>query len=336
MFRIPVLLALAAAVALAAAAPTLAPAADPMPCRGVSFTDTDDAPANRNIREGWFALSEGRLTANLRLEQVDQQLAPGELTASFVMYYGVRRRDGSRGGARFAAAKRDDNRWSFEYGNDDGSPPSGATTGAVQPGLNGVIEIEIPRAHAVEGDTLASVHARTFVRGPANPLANTTDYAPDGPSPYGADFLAEPCPTPTPTPTAAPSPTPTPAPPTPGPQPQTPSGPPSDPPATPNAPKGEPAPFTVRDPRLRARTLSRSRSFRVVVDPASPVKNLVVTLRRGNGPVLARGRRASLRGPASVKVGVSRRIARGTYRLTISGRTAAGTTVRSTVPVRVG
>ena len=315
-------LALGTAAALAAASGTHAAAAEPMPCQGSSFTDKDDAPANRDIREGWFSYSGGRLTANLRLEHVDQQLETPGGSAEFAMYYGARRV------SRYVSATTDGETWSFEYGDDNGSAATAATTGAVQPGPNGVIEIEIPSVHAAEGDTLGGVHARSFSRGPANVGSSVTDSAPDSREPgkfgYGADFKVEPCPAPQSEPQPQPAPEAPPGQPTPAP----PGG-----DGTPSitAPR---APFTVTVPRLRARSLKRGRSFRVVVEPSEPVQALVITLRR-NGRVLARGRRASLTTTGAVRVKVRRRITRGTYRLRITGRTAVGARATGTVAVRV-
>lgn len=203
-----------------------------------------------------------------------------------------------------------------------------------QPGRNGVIEIEIPAVHAAERDTLSYVHARSFTSDSVNVTGSLKDSAPDSGDPakfgYGADFTVEPCTAPQPEPQ-------------PQPQPQT--QPESEPLAAPSRPTAAPptadmpsttrrAPFTVTVPRLRARSLKRGRSFKVVIDPSQPVKKLVTTLRK-NGRVLARGRRASLRRTAAVKVKVTRRITKGTYRLTITGRTSTGNTATGTVAVRV-
>ena len=313
-------LALATAIALAAVGAAPASAAEPMPCRGISFTDPDDAPANRDIREGWFSFSGGRLTANLRLAQVDEQFATGDGSARYAMYYTVRRT------SRFVSARFDDGAWSYEYGDDGGGGVRGTTTGSVRLGPGGVIEIAIPPAHAVQGDTLLSVHARSFTSNVLG-LGTQEDGAPDGQSGqfgYGANFSVEPCPAPPSDPEPQPAPL------------AMPDRPTAAPPAATAAPGAAPrrAAFTVTVPRLRARSLKRGRSFSVSVDPAAPVKALVVTLRK-NGRVFARGRRASLTGASRVKVRVVRRIAKGTYRLRLSGRTPAGRTVTGAVAVRV-
>lgn len=327
---------LVGAVALATVAPSAAPGADPLPCRGLSFTDEAGGAANRDIREGWFSFSGGRLTANLRLAQVDQRLETGEGSASFVMYYGVRYSgDRGRGAPAYVSARTDGTTWAFEYGDDGGGVRRGSTTGSVQAGPDGVIEIEIPSVDAAEGDAIIFVHARTFTRAPAEVTGAAKDYAPgdeDGRG-YGADFPVEPCPAPQgetkPPPGSEPQPTPAPTP-SPTPTPDSPSSPPG-----PIAPEAEAAPFTVQVPRLRARSLRRAATFKVVVDPSAPLKRLTARLSTRRGKVLARGRRGSLTRAASVKLRVRRRVVRGTYRLEISGRRADGSTVSRTVRVRV-
>jgi len=319
-------LALGAISVLVAAAPDPAHAAAPMPCRGVSFADADDAAANRDIREGWFSLSSGRLTANLRLEQVDQRLETGEGAARFAMYYTV------RDASRYVAATTDGTAWTFVYGDDGGgSDPPVATAGTVDAGPNGVIEIEVPKVHAAERDTLRSIHARSFTQDAARVARSLADTAPDGDGRrfgYGANFVAEPCPPPSPGPQSQPGPS--------APQPE-----PTPPVASPLVPMrpqttspAAPAPFRLTVPRLRARSLARGRTFRVKVDPSAPLEGLTIRLSRGRR-VFARGRLASLTRPAAVKVEVGRRIVRGTYRLTVSGRTRAGSRVAGAVVVRV-
>jgi len=354
---------LAVAGALAVIGPAPALAAEPMPCRGVSFTDAADAAPNRDIRAGWFSIADGRLTANLRLAQVDQELEIGKQSATFTMYYGARRPDGSRSKPHYAEATTDGERWSFEYGEDSGGPRQGATTGSVQTGRDGVIEIVIPSVHATLGDTLVAAHARSFARELFSFTGGQTDFAPDGEDPqrgggYGADFLAEPCPAPQtepkPTPESGPPPGPRPEPgaapgngsanggqpttPPPGsPPPGSPppgSPPPASPPPASPPPASAPARFAVTVPRLRASSLARARSLRVRVRPSLPVTSLIVALRKG-GRTFARARRASLIGPATVKLVVRRRIRRGTYRLTVSGRTPEGRAVTRAVTVRV-
>jgi hypothetical protein len=94
------------------------------------------------------------------------------------------------------------------------------------------------------------------------------------------------------------------------------------------------SPFTVTVPRLSARKLKRGRSFKLVVDPTNPVRSLVVTLSRGRR-VLAKGTLAQLAKATTVKVKASRRIPRGTYKLTIAGRDGAGRRVAGAVAVDV-
>lgn len=312
--------AVVAAIALVAVGAAPASAAEPMPCRGISFTDPADAPANRDIREGWFSYSGGRPTANLRLARVDEQFDMGDGSATYAMYYTVRRT------SRFVSARFGDGAWSYAYG-DDGGGVRGTTTGSVRLGPGGVIEIEVPQVHAVQGDTLLSVHARSFTGDALGLLGTQEAGAPEGQAGqfgYGANFLVERCPAPPSDAQAQPAPL------------ATPDRPTAAPPAAPAAPGAAPrrAAFTVTVPRLRARSLTRGRSFRVRVDPAAPVEALAVTLRT-KGRVFARGRRASLTLASRVKVKVGRRIVRGTYRLTLSGRTPAGRRVSGAVTVRV-
>ena len=331
--------ALASVAALAAPAPGLAPAADPMPCRGLSFADGEDAAPNRDIREGWFSFSGGRLTANLRLAQVDDRLETGEGSATFRMYYGVRY-SGDRGRSlpRYVSARTDGKAWSFQYGDDDGTAASGATRGSVQAGSGGVVEIEIPTVHAAERDTLIFVHARSFATDPAGVTGGLKDYAPgngsrdSGSGGYGGDFLVEPCPAPQ---SETKPPTGSQPQPTPGPQGESMAEPaPGSAPAPSPVAKEGPAAFTVKAPRLRARALRRAASFKVVIGPSVPVKALTVKLKK-HGKTLASGRRASLIAAATVKLTVHRRIAKGSYRLVISGRRADGTSVTGEFRVRV-
>ncbi len=76
------------------------------------------------------------------------------------------------------------------------------------------------------------------------------------------------------------------------------------------------------------RVLSSSGSTR------PPPTSLVVPLRK-NGKTFTRRRRASLTRPATVRVAALRKIRRGTYRLTLSGRTPRGKTATQAATVRV-
>ena len=331
MVRSP--LPLAAVLALLAAAPAAAAPA-PMACRGNAFADDPagdaqtnvvmtTAPGSHDLRSGFFVVADdGRLTANLKVADLTTDLAPQATALSLVAYF-------TAGGTeRYVAAITDGATWSYEYGHTSGSTrvKDGDTTGTPYGGADDVMEIVVPASLGLAGQTLTAPRGETIA---TYPLGGdfVSDRGPDsGP---GTSFEVAVCPPPPPPPEPPAPPPPPPPPAEPEPQAAIPTT------LIPIVPVKPAAPYTVTVPRLRARLLRKGRTFSVVIDPGQAVTGLTVTLSKGR-KVLAKGRLASLTKKATVRLKVApKRIPRGTYKLTISGRTKAGRTAAGAVAVDV-
>lgn len=312
-------LTLAAVLALVAAAPAAAAPA-PMDCRGMAFDDPAGdasygtfgtrAPDNLDLRGGFFRYAGGELEADIVTTASGTAVAAGADGGRVVMTF-------TAGGTRhYVAAKLANGAWSGEAGdvNSDGSlaAPSSNPVPAV---ADSVAQIPVPKGFYLAGQTLTAPAAMSFVDFTTG--EQQADVAPA--SGTGTAFEVDECPPP-------------PLPPPPPPPPAQPGIPTT---LIPTAPVRPAAPYTVTVPRLRAKLLRKGRTFTVVVVPGQRVTSLTVTLSKG-GKVLAKGRLASLAKKATVKLKVAQKtIPRGTYKLTISGRTPTGRTAAGAVAVDV-
>jgi hypothetical protein len=333
------------------AGPAGAQEAKPQPtqCAGVTLTDAKgDHPVrepvlgaiatpqkhtdNFDIHRVFFRNTGGQLTANIQVAKLDKSKFQGSDATAYWLYYTFGEE------LRFAVAWTDGTNWFFKFGHDeDGFVFDGETTGKAHEGADGIVEIVMPED--VQGETLSGLYARSayMVLAKNDPIFgadplfyNVVDSAPDDET-AGPSYTATPCAeTGVPTPAATQDTTPAKV---------------DAPPASSEAansgaqqaapaPAAAPAPFTVTVPKLTAAKLKKGKRFAVSVKAAAPVKGLKVTLMKGSRAV-ATGTLKSLSGTKQVRLKVSRKLAKGSYRLLVKGTDASGKAVSGTVAVVV-
>lgn len=342
------------AIAATAIAAAPAAAAPPAPCTGIAFEDAKgdngytmavltaggqsvppsvpNTPANHDVLKGFFRNDAGRLTANVQLGEVSNAVAQGSDATGIWVYW-----ENAEDVTQFVFAMNEGSGWSFHYGHidPDGFIVDGATEGVVHAGPNGVLEIVVPEALVEDGATFTSPRARsammTLFEG--DPILNRfSDNGPD--DLVGVDYKVTACPgtgLPAPQETPATAPATTTSAPAPAPAAS------NDAPPAPRAVDPAavaPSAFTITAPKLTAAKLKKGKSFKVGVLPAAPVKKLTVTLVSGK-KVLAKGTLKSLAGKKSVKLKVTRKLAKGSYQLLVTGTDATGKAVSGAVAVTV-
>jgi hypothetical protein len=306
--------ALAAAVALPAATATAQDEAKPVPgCAGQSFTDprgdqVDDplglglggkGADNVDIVGGFFRQDGGVVTANIQVANLTMDVPELATGLNYYMYYAV------AGALRFVSAESDGETVVYSFGTLDTNTglfmTDGETRGKVFPGPDGVIQIEVPAAAGGKAGTiLASPYAeadnQTLL------LVSPADQAPDslrGES-LGVGECTEGAPAPAPVQEAA-------------------------------------LPFRAPAVLGSAARANRSKSLAFKVRATKTITGLRVVLRGadGKGRAFASGRRSWLRGTATLRLRVLRKLRPGAYSLKATGAVAGKTaTVAQQVTLR--
>ena len=337
------------AIAATAFAAGPAAAAPPVPCTGIAYEDPKGdngyttpvvtasgqavppavpaTPANHDVVKGFFRTDDGRVTANVQLGEVNDDVAEGSDATGVWVYW-----EDEADVTQFVVAMNDGSGWKFSYGHlEDGFLIDGTTEGVAHAGPNGTLEIVVPDALISEGATFLAPRARsammTMFEG--DPILNR--FSDNGPNNLaGTDYKVTPCAAtsapvqPTPAPSPAPAPAPAPAPSN------------DNPPAPPRAADpaaAAPSLFTITPPKLSSK-LKKGKTFKVSVLSSAPAKNVTVSLVSG-GKVVAKGKLKALAGKKSVKLKLAKKLSKGSYQLLVKGTDATGKAVSGAVAVTV-
>jgi hypothetical protein len=335
MTRLLALLTIFAALAVPASAADPAPTPD---CHGINVTDKKGDSANSletsqtgspssDLIAGFLTYNpaSGKAAANI---QVDN-LTAGEVDApydaiSWEFSFSV---DGKA--PRYVRAYQDvSGMVKYNWGEpravtDDQTTPraGGTTTGALFPGANGIIHIDIPLADiGIKPGAVLKGLAMEVRQWASLPAAVPNTSAPlYSPAPVYDDaagkgsFTVGPCTQPAPV--AVP-------------------GTPSEPVATPAAPATLDVKVTV--PKLKAAKLRKGR--KVALKLKGTASGISAALHKGSTPdgkVVATGKLASLKGSGKLSLKLKAKLAKGKYTLTLAGRNADGRAAAGSLAVRV-
>jgi hypothetical protein len=322
--RRPLLLALAVAgtYALAASFATPARALDdtkPTPtCAGVTFTDPKGdaaidlldaggigsmpAPDNLDITQGFFkydpdASGTASLTANLQVANLSKEIPPLADAASWtfrwtvadVVYYLLAEVDSS-------------GTPTFEYGTIDGVQLSkvGDAKGKLFEGADGVIQWAVPQSgtKAADGAKLTSPYATSSATyGPGPSLLVTADTGPDSMS--GKAYEVAQCPSTAPATT-----------------PGTGTG------TTPGTAAGV-LPVTLLTSSAKASKAKKGKSLSFKLKSTEEVTGITAKLKKGK-TFYGTAKLAKLNGSGTLKMKLKKALKKGTYKLNLTGSTAAG------------
>jgi hypothetical protein len=337
-------------VATAAAATTIATAADELPqptsCAGVTVNDPGgDAHATTGgggvgpgqdnldllrtfLRYAPDANGKNVLTVNMEVTNLDVKLPTGAQSIAWNFNFT------HNGETKYVEARvGSDGVPLFTYGL-RGSPSTkeGDTTGKLFLGAKGIVQVVVPvGALAMEGKTITETYTTAgYVQGAGVTATIFQDRGPDGTA-FGKNYKVTPC-------AEAGATTPVSGDGSAGTTPQQPGG--STPGTTP--PPSGPATLDLKvtAPKLSARKLKKARRFSVRLQAGEKVTGLTAKLRKGSRSV-GSGRLASV-GPGAGKLTikltrkVAKKLKKGTYRLTLRGTKADGRTASGAVAVRVG
>lgn len=344
----------AAAVAGTAGAQETKPV--PTSCAGLTFTDAagdqsftptrvqgQTVPSARKAREnldvldGFFRyVPEGGknvLTANIHIANLDKELEEGATSAGW--YFKFKLGDV----LNYVLAEVDgEGAVTYSYGTQAGTQltETGATTGKLFEGPDGIVQIVVPSALKLDGKTLATPYAVAgFIEGtgPVGPfggasLSNTADNGPDDTT-KGKNFVATPCAeagTQTPISGGTGG----------GGGGTTPGGTPG---GTPPAAGPATLDLKVTVPKLSAKKLKKSKRFTVKLQAGESITGLAAKLLKGKKAV-GTGRLASIApGAGKLKLKLARKAAKkfkkGTYTLSFSGTKADGRKASGSVRLRV-
>ena len=314
-------------LAVAVALPASAQDAKPEPTCGISFTDpagdnnenpqdVDSADSHLDIVAGWFnydaAKGDKAVTANLRVTELAPRVPDG---ATGVVWNFVFNIDDT---SRFVRTLIDFSGGPyFEYGTVDTSTPlaryqyEGTTEGTMFEGKDGVISVVVPPAAGAQaGAKLSAPFAngsasRQAVPGtvpsPTRGLSIPVDTAPDDGTfgTGGATFEVGAC--------AAPS-----TPPAPG----------AGVKPTQSQSTGKQS-LPVRILTKRAKRLAKGKTLSIKLRASQSVTKLAAQLRRGN-KVYGKGKLAKLSGNGTLKLKLSRKLAKGKYVLDLAGNDSKG------------
>ena len=335
------LTALTVTTVLAAPTPALAQGAAPAPgCHGIQVTDKtgDNTSTTTNqtgspssdLVAGWITYDGSKAFANI---QVDN-LTEGEIDPPFVAI-GWEFMMTTSAGPRFVRAYHDVlGMTKYTWGEpraitDDQTQPrvSGATTGALFPGKNGVIQIEIPVAEADFGAKpgtqlkALALEVRQWLSVPAAvpstglPIFSVAPIFDDAAG-KGA-FTLGPCGA---TPAAG-----------------APGGPPAPTPVSPTRTDSGEAELGVKVtfPKLSAKKLRKARRFTVKLSGKATSLTAAVRKSATGGANLATGKLAKLDGTGRLTMKIRRKLKKGTYVLVVSGKNAEGRAAGGGVKFRV-
>ena len=301
--------ALAAAVAFgtgpAAAAPTADCGNSSKDASGdnVNQTTTQQAPPNMDMTEFFWRFANGKVTANLRVAELDKTVQAPYTAHAYTIDFSVNKEP------RLLSIVIDQaGQVGYQYGHprevtstDPAPSYEGDTTGQLHEGPNGVIEIEVPEAFKPAGATFgaASIEARQYAGrtsvGVPLPLIFVAPIA-DTMTGKGG-FVGAPCATPgTPTVTA---------------------------PVATEVVKGTvTAPkLTVTAPKLVAKKISKARRFSVKLSTTAPLTGVTGQLKKGS-KVFGKGSLKSLASKGTMKFKVTRKLKKGTYTLAFAAQGA--------------
>jgi len=313
-------LALSLATAFALASPALAlDDTKPAPtCAGAAFTDkagdqvrgftgTPADPSvgpNLDIIGGFFKDEAGEVTANLQISNLTNDIPSGADAISWYMVY-------TAGGADYFvdATVTSGAQPVFGYGTYDSSLGNftsvGTTKGKLFAGDHGVIQIVVPAAaKGVEGQTIKTPYAVAYenISIPAvGSLLNQDDRAPD--TGTGKSYDVAQC--------AAGS-----------------TAPPTEPGTGTTAPptsrtKPGTLPITLASSTAKAAKAKKGRTLSLKLKSAERVTGIKATLKKGSTSY-GTGKLASLNGKGTLKLKLKKALKKGTYKLQLTGSTAAG------------
>jgi hypothetical protein len=345
--------AFAGACAIATAvAPAGADEVKPVPtsCAGMNFTDPagdqqlsvtvltppgpiesgHKTPDNTDILGGFFryapdASGKNVLTANIQVANLDNAIDQGSSGSTWYYYF-----DLGEATLQVSANLDGAGNWSYGYGNlggeeGPGNNTLGDTTGAIYPGKDGIISIVVPTGTmGIEGKTLSSPYASSRVAFRAPNGSGAVPTADDGPdNQAGKTFKVVPC-------AEAGATTPV-------------STLPSVPVVTPDvtAPPLGPATLDLKvtAPKLSARKLRKTRSFKVRLQAGEQLSGLTAKLRKGSRTVGTGKLSALAPGAGTLRVKVARsaakKLKKGSYTLAFSARKADGRSASGSVAVRI-
>ncbi len=319
-------------LAVAVALPARAQDAKPEPVCGLSFTDpagdnnnpdnpqdVDSADGNLDIVAGWFnydaAKGDQGVTANLRVSDLSQRVSDGATGVVWNFVFDVGE------GTRFVRTLIDFSGGPYyEYGTY--VPPvggaalpryqyDGTTEGKMFEGKDGVISVVVPpAAGAAAGAKLSAPFANASasrqavpgtVPSPTRGLSTPIDTAPDdgAPGSGGTAFTVGAC--------AAPS---------------TPSAPGTGVKPTQSESTGKRS-LPVRILTKSSKALAKGKTLSIKLRASQTVTKLAAQLRRGKS-VYGKGKLARLSGNGTLKLKLSRKLAKGKYVLDLAGNDSKG------------
>ena len=314
-------------LAVAVALPASAQDAKPEPTCGVSFDDpagdnnenpqdADSADSHLDILAGWFnydaAQGDKGVTANLRVTDLSQRVPDGATGVVWNFVFDV----GDT--SRFVRTLIDFSGGPYyEYGSVDTSTPlaryqyEGTTEGKMFEGKDGVISVVVPpAAGATAGAKLSAPFANASasrqavpgtVPSPTRGLSTPVDTAPDDGTfgSGGTAYTIASC-------TA----------------PLAPSAPGTGVKPTRSESTGKQT-LPVRILTKRSKALAKGKTLAIKLRASQPVTKLAAQLRRGRA-VYGKGKLAKLSGSGSLKLKLSRKLAKGKYVLDLAGNDSKG------------
>jgi hypothetical protein len=339
---IPRILAASALALALTAAPAAAQAPKPVPCTGMQAQDAvgdafvgfvglfetpQPAGANMDFKNLFFRRDKGKVTANLVVANLDKSVPPDAGFASWRVNYDI-------GDASYYVTASVENGKDpvFSYGHiDTQAMRDGDTKGAFFEGPDGVIQIEIPAAHAIkENAKVTEIYAfSAYVRGAAGRGVNTqTDQIPDGDA--RVSYTAAECPGAGSTPEPG-TPNPGVTPPPPGSDPNTPAPPVQKPGSGSGAATG-PLQIAVKPTALKAKKVKKS--LKLTLTCSESLKDLAVQFKKGAKKIAA-GKLATCSGKGKITLKISKKLKKGAYTLAFTGKRADTSSGTLTVKVKV-
>lgn len=281
----------------------------------VNQTTTQAAPANMDMTEFFWRFADGKVTANLRVAELDTTVQPPYTAHAYTIEFTVNKEP------RLLTAIYDQSgSVAFQYGHPrevDSTDPApsyeGDTTGKLHEGKDGVIEIDVPMdVFKAAGATFGAVaiEARQYAGRMAIPYpAPVIFVAPVADQMAGkAGFVGAPCAA-AGTPTAAV-------------------------PVIGGLPAATPLQLKVTAPKLVAKKVAKAKGFSVKLQTSAPLTAVTGQLKKGS-KVVGKGSLKRLTGRGTMKLKVAKKLKKGTYTLAFSGKGADGRAATAAVAVKV-